>query len=75
MEDYSSVIGDAYEGKAVIHADHMAMCRFSCKEDPDYCLVLSVIRRWVEQVKKAKVLLPYQTEVTASPANSEQARK
>lgn len=46
VEDFSSVIGDAYEGKATIQADHMDMCRFLDRGNPDYQVVSSVIRRW-----------------------------
>ncbi len=54
VEAYSSIIGDAFEGKSVINADHMAMCRFASSEDADYRLVISVLRRWVIQIQKGK---------------------
>jgi len=49
VEDYSSVIGDAFEGKAFIHANHMEMCRFSDTNDNGYMLVASVLRRWTRE--------------------------
>lgn len=50
------MIGDAYEGKAALHADHMGMCRFSKKDSADYDLVSSLIRRWVRQAAKGKAV-------------------
>jgi hypothetical protein len=54
VEPYSSIIGDAYEGKAIINADHMGMCRFSSRDDSDYQLVISVLKRWVQNVRDNK---------------------
>jgi hypothetical protein len=56
VEDWSSIIGDAREGKATIHANHMNMCRFNDKRSSDYQLVLSVILRWTRSVEKGKGL-------------------
>jgi hypothetical protein len=46
VEDVSSIIGDAFEGKATIQANHMEMCRFADRNGPDYQLVSGVVRRW-----------------------------
>jgi hypothetical protein len=46
VEDVSSIIGDAFEGKATIQANHMDMCRFRDRNGSDYLLVSGVIRRW-----------------------------
>jgi hypothetical protein len=58
VEPYSSIIGDAFEGKSVINADHMAMCRFVSRDDPDYRLVISVLRRWLGQIQKGNMAKP-----------------
>ncbi|KAF2417713.1 hypothetical protein EJ08DRAFT_703291 [Tothia fuscella] len=47
VEEYSSIIGDAYEGKAVLQANHMDMCRYQNPQSHDYQLVAGVVRRWV----------------------------
>jgi hypothetical protein len=39
------ILGDAFEGKATIQANHMDMCRFRDQQDHDYQLVAGVIRR------------------------------
>ena len=47
VEDFSAIIGDAHEGKAALHANHMEMVRYRSAEDPNYQLVMGVLRRWV----------------------------
>jgi hypothetical protein len=54
VEPYSLIIGDAYEGKAIINADYMGMCRFSSRDDSDYQLMISVLKRWVQNVRDNK---------------------
>ena len=54
VEDYSSSIGDAFEGKATIHADHMGMCAFSSKDNPGLLPCASVLRRWIKDASKGK---------------------
>jgi len=57
VEEYSSIIGDAYEGKATINANHIEMCRFSSKDSSDYQIVSKIILRWVRAAEKGKPIL------------------
>ncbi|KIM96224.1 hypothetical protein OIDMADRAFT_33599 [Oidiodendron maius Zn] len=71
VEDYSSSIGDAFEGKATIHADHMGMCAFSSKDNPDYDLVASVLRRWTKSASKSKSTSLAAPAALLSPVSSD----
>jgi hypothetical protein len=75
VEDWSSIIGDAYEGKSIIHANHMDMCRFSANDDPDYILVAGVIKRWVNDARKGKQRENAAGQDLPTPNSSIAARK
>ena len=38
-----------------IPSDHIGMCKFSKKEDPGYQKILTVLRRWIDEIKKDEV--------------------
>jgi hypothetical protein len=44
----SSIIGDARENRAYIHANHVDMVKFSTRDDPGYKSVLDAIERLLE---------------------------
>ncbi|KAK0747113.1 hypothetical protein B0T18DRAFT_466791, partial [Schizothecium vesticola] len=67
VESYSSIIGDAFEGKSVINADHMAMCRFTSRDDTEYRLVISVFRRWIAQIGKGKAVVGHSQPQAPNP--------
>lgn len=50
VEDVSSIIGDATEGKEGINADHRDMCRFGSLEDGGFIKVAGVISRYVKEL-------------------------
>jgi hypothetical protein len=39
----SAIIGDAYENRGTIHADHVGMAKFSSRDDSEYKKVLFAI--------------------------------
>ncbi|KAL8724942.1 MAG: hypothetical protein Q9181_006602, partial [Wetmoreana brouardii] len=47
VDDFSSIIGDAAEGKEGIDANHVDMCRFASKDDAGYRKVSGEIRQFV----------------------------
>lgn len=47
VDDFSSIIGDAAEGKEGIDANHIDMCRFASRDDNGYKKVSGEIRRLV----------------------------
>ena len=40
--------------EAAIHADHINMCKFKLKQDPDYKMVIDILKSWVQDVSKVK---------------------
>ena len=50
VEEQSSILGLRDEIKIPIEADHMAMCRFSSRNDPGYELVSGNIIRAVKKM-------------------------
>lgn len=50
VEDASSIIGDAEEGKEGINANHREMCRFGSIEEEGFLKVAGVISRYVKDL-------------------------
>jgi hypothetical protein len=50
VDDFSSIIGDAAEGKEGIDANHSDMCKFFSREDNGYRKVSGEIQRLVNAV-------------------------
>lgn len=50
MDDFSSIIGDAAEGKEGIDANHRDMCKYASRSDNGYRKVSGEIRRFVNAV-------------------------
>jgi hypothetical protein len=54
VDDYSSIIGDAAEGKEGIDANHVEMCKFGSAEDNGYRKVSSVIRLFIKRANASR---------------------
>lgn len=50
MDDFSSIIGDATEGREGIDSNHRDMVKFRSRDDDGYRKVSSVIRRWTTEL-------------------------
>jgi hypothetical protein len=55
VSDGSAIIGNAYENRGTIHADHIGMVKFSTREDTGYKRVLDAIERLLEDQPNNKL--------------------
>jgi hypothetical protein len=51
----SAVIGDAYENRGSIRADHIGMVKFSSRGDSEYQKVLYAIEMLLERLREAEL--------------------
>jgi len=49
-EDSAHIPGYGFE---TINANHTEMCKFSSKDDPNYKVVVQLLKKWMEEVKEA----------------------
>jgi len=49
-KDSAHVQGHKFE---TINANHKEMCKFSSKDDPNYKIVLQLLKQWMQEVKEA----------------------
>jgi hypothetical protein len=49
------VIGDAYENRGYIYADHIGMVKFSSRSDSEYGKVLHAIEMLLERLHEAEL--------------------
>lgn len=52
VDDFSSIIGDAAEGKEGIAANHPNMCKYQSKDDSGYRKISGEIRRFVNSASR-----------------------
>ena len=53
VPDYSSTLGDARERAETLQANHMSMCRFTGREDPNYRKVSGELRHIYSSIERA----------------------
>ncbi|KAK4442424.1 hypothetical protein QBC34DRAFT_25439 [Podospora aff. communis PSN243] len=54
VPDYSSALGDARERAETLQANHMSMCRFTSREDPNYRKVSGELRDLYLAIERAR---------------------
>ena len=50
----SSRLGDVNESISTLHANHQDMVKFSTANDPNFKRVVSVLRRWVDEINESQ---------------------
>jgi len=48
-EDSAHIPGHDFE---TINANHTEMCKFSSKDDPNYKIVLQLLKKWIKEVRE-----------------------